>query len=59
MLESRTLRVCYNKSGGTSTGFTTRLTLPKKWIDALGFTPNERNAEVIYDGKKIIIKKLD
>jgi hypothetical protein len=57
-IEERTLKILFNKSGGSSTGTTTRLTLPKKWIDAMGLSMDNRNVNVTFDGDKIIIKKL-
>lgn len=56
-IEERTLKILFNKSGGSSTGTTTRLTLPKKWIDAMGLSMDNRDVTVSFDGKKIVIKK--
>jgi len=57
-IEERTLKILFNKSGGSSTGTTTRLTLPKKWVDAMGLSIDNRNVIVSFDGEKILIKKL-
>lgn len=56
-IEERTLKILFNKSGGSSTGTTTRLTLPKKWIDAMGLSMENRDVIVSFDGEKIIIKR--
>lgn len=56
-IEERTLKILFNKSGGSSTGTTTRLTLPKKWIDAMGLSMDNRDVTVSFDGEKIVIKK--
>mgnify|MGYP000850252970 CR=1 FL=1 len=59
MIEKRNLRISYNKSGGTAGkgGMTTRLTLPKKWVDELEITEEHREVIVEFDGEKIIIRK--
>ena len=56
-MEERMLNISFNKSGGSSTGTTTRLTIPKKWIDAMAISPDNRTVVVIFDGEQIIIKK--
>ncbi len=55
MEETRKLNISYNISG--SGHFSPKIALPKKWCDALGFTPEDREAFVTFDGKKIIIEK--
>jgi hypothetical protein len=54
-MEERELKVIFGKAGSGST--TTRLTLPKKWINAMNITEDEREVLVEFDGEKIIIKK--
>lgn len=54
-METRDLKVIFGKAGSGST--TTRLTLPKKWMNEMNITENERDVEVEFDGEKIIIKK--
>ena len=54
-MEKRPLRIIFNKSGGS--GMTTRLTLPKKWIDEMGITPEKREVNAIFEDGKIIIQK--
>lgn len=57
-IEERTLKILFNKSGGSSTGTTTRLTLPKKWIDAMGLSMDNRDVTVSFDGEKILIMPI-
>ena len=54
-MEQRILKIIFNKSGGS--GMTTRLTLPKTWIDEMGITPEEREVMVSFQDNKIIIEK--
>ena len=58
-MEERKLNISFNKSGGTAGkgGVTTRVTLPKTWIDKMEITQEEREVTVTFDGEKIIIKK--
>ncbi len=58
-MEERKLKISFNKSGGTAGkgGVTTRVTLPKTWIDKMGITQEEREVTVTFDEEKIIIKK--
>ena len=56
MIESRKLNIIYNKSGGCG-GMTTRLTLPKTWVDRLGITPDSKAVIVSFDGSAITIKR--
>ena len=55
-MEKRKLRVIFNKSGSGST--TTRLTLPKTWIDKLGVKEWDKIVNVSFDGEKIVIEKI-
>ncbi len=56
--EIRKLRILYAKDGHGN--LTTRLSIPKSWLDKLGFSVNDREAEVSFDDEKeiIIIKKI-
>lgn len=54
-MEKRNQRIIYNKDGhGT---LTTKISLPIKWTREMGFSENDRNALIDFDGKKITIKK--
>lgn len=59
--KERTLKVTFNKSGGTSSrnGITTRLTLPISWIKELGLTEENREVIAKLENNKIIIEKKE
>ena len=56
-MEKRDLNISFYKAGNQ--GISTRMTLPKKWVQNLGVTPEDRAVEVSFDEKTkaIIIKK--
>ena len=56
-METRRLKVLFTKGGSGST--TTRLGLPSTWVREMGISENEREVEVMFDGEKITIQKLD
>lgn len=60
-METRTLKITFNKSGGTASknSYTNRLTIPTNWIKELGITKDDRDVLVTFDNEKkeIIIKK--
>ena len=58
-MEERKLKILYNKPGGTAGkgSFSTKITLPKTWIDKMGITPEERVVTVTFDGEKKTIAK--
>lgn len=58
-MEQRILKVIFNKSGGNASkgGVTTRLTIPKKWIDEMHITQEEREITATFADNKIIIEK--
>lgn len=49
----RTLNVMFQKAGSGS--ISTRLSLPKDWINAMGITPDNRQVTAIFDEEKKII----
>lgn len=53
----RILKMLFNKDGHGN--LTTRLSIPKSWSDKLGFSVDDREAEVSFDEEMecIIIKK--
>lgn len=57
--EARVLKVIFNKAGGTASksSYTTKLSLPMKFLKDMGVTPDEREVEAIFDGEKIVIQK--
>lgn len=60
-MDKRTLRVIFNKSGGTASknAVTTRLTIPKSWFDVMGITQDEREVIASFDGQEITIARSD
>lgn len=55
MKETRTANIMFNKNGHGAT--TNRVTLPVSWVKELGFTAEDRCAEIKIDENKIIIIK--
>lgn len=54
-MEERRINVIFNTAGSGS--ITNRVTIPKKWIDRLGITKENRGVLLKFDGEKIIIEK--
>ena len=60
-MDRRKLNVIFNKSGGTASknSYTTRITLPKSWLDEMGVTQDAREVVASFDGRAITIKRGD
>lgn len=58
MTEQRTMRLIINKAGGTSGGNNCKVSIPNKWVSAIGATPDDREVLLEFDGEKITIKKI-
>lgn len=58
-METRNAKLIVNKSGGTASkkSKTYRVTLPNSWIEDLGLDESNREVELNFDGKKIIMNK--
>lgn len=56
-MESREVNIMFCRSGSGSVS--ARIPLPKKWVDKMGITPEERLSVVAFDGDKIIIEKKE
>lgn len=56
-MEKRDLKISFNKNGTGS--FTPKISLPKKWIDKMNLTQEEREIEVCFneEAKEITIRK--
>ena len=56
-MEKRDLNISFYKAGNN--GISTKMNLPKKWVEKLGVTPDDRAVEVVFDEKMkaIVIKK--
>lgn len=59
-MDIRTLKIMFNKAGGTASknSYSPKISLPKKWTDEMGLTLDDREVNVEFDGKRIIIEKL-
>lgn len=56
--EIRKVKMIFNKDGHGS--LSTRISIPKSWADKLGFSVENREAEIMFDDEKecIVIKKI-
>lgn len=61
MKDSRELKIMFNKSGGNTSknSYSPKLSIPKAWLDDMNITLDERDVNVIYENKKITIKKKE
>ena len=57
MKEYRNANVMFQKSGSGS--ISTRIALPKKWVDKMGVTQDEREVIVEFDGERITVRKMN
>ena len=57
MNESRQLKISFNKSGSGSISSSVRL--PISWLKEMDISKEDREVEVIFNDREIIIKKLD
>lgn len=58
-MEQRKLNVSFSKSGGTAGkgGITTKINIPKKWLDIMEVTQENRRVLVTFENGKITIEK--
>lgn len=56
-MEKRDVNISFYKAGNG--GISNRITLPKKWVEKIGITTENRSVEIILDEKNnsIVIKK--
>ena len=54
-MEERRMNVIFTKGGSGS--ITTKLTIPKKWVDHLGISKENRGVILKLDEEQIIIEK--
>ena len=56
-MEKRDLNITFYKAGNG--GISTRINLPKKWVEKLGATIDDKSVEVMFDEEKkaIVISK--
>lgn len=60
-MDKRILKIMFNKSGGTASknSYSPKLSIPKNWLDEMKISLDDREVEVIFDGKEIRIKKIE
>lgn len=58
-METRNANVIFGKAGGNASrnSYTCKISLPKKWVDRMGLTPEQREIEIAFDGDRITIEK--
>ena len=56
-MEKRVLKVMFAKGGSGS--LHTKLNVPITWVRAMGISAEEREVEIVFDGKKITIQKKE
>ena len=54
--QSKTIKITFCKNGASS--MFGKAPLPKKWLNVIGITQDEPEAELNYDGEKLIIRKM-
>lgn len=57
MLEQRKINMMFQKGGSGSV--TTRLAVPKSWVDKMEVTQDEREVIVEFDGERITVRKMN
>ena len=55
-MESRKVNIMFQKAGSGS--ISTRVSLPKSWIDEMKINQEEREAIITFDGERIEVKKM-
>lgn len=56
-MEKRQINMMFQKGGSGSV--TTRLAIPKTWVDKMGVTQDEREVIVEFDGERIMVRKMN
>ena len=58
-MEKRNVKIIFAKAGGNASknACNCKVSLPKKWIDAMGITIEDRDITLQFDGKKIVLEK--
>ena len=57
MLEQRKINMMFQKGGSGSV--TTRLAVPKSWVDKMEVTQDEREVIVEFDSERIMVRKMN
>lgn len=60
-MEKRNANIIFSKAGGNAgkNSYNTKISLPKAWVDDMGFNVDDRKAILEYDDEKITIRKGD
>ena len=58
-METRKCKVCITSPGGNASKGAEkhRLTIPTSWAKEMGFTKDDRDAVITFDGEQIIVRK--
>lgn len=56
-MEKRQINMMFQKGGSGSV--TTRLAIPKTWVDKMGVSQDEREVIVEFDGERITVRKMN
>ena len=58
-MEKRNGKIIFAKAGGNASknAYNCKVSLPKKWIDAMGITIDNRDVALQFDGKSIVLEK--
>lgn len=58
-MEKRNGKIIFAKAGGNASknAYNCKVSLPKKWIDAMGITIESRDVTLQFDGKSIVLEK--
>ena len=56
-MKKRQINMMFQKGGSGSV--TTRLAIPKTWVDKMGVTQDEREVIVEFDGERITVRKMN
>lgn len=59
-MECRKAKIIFSKPGGTAGkgGISNRVTLPVSWVKKMGFTQDDREVLLSFDGNRIVIEKF-
>lgn len=59
-METRKRNIVISKSGGSARGksLNYRISLPTPWVQQIGVTEEDKEVQISFDGKKIIIEKI-
>lgn len=60
-MKKRKANIIFSKAGGNAGkgSYNTKVSLPKRWVDQMGFTIDDRVATLEFDGEKVTIRKGD